>query len=226
MFEDIQHQQTVPSPRATANTKVYEEIYRHARLREAELLDIIKMLKNEVNSMRKRFSLIRTERQQQHHLQHPSSSSLSSSTHNMTPHTPKKSMAGRSFTASDTAISQSNPASGASVPMTTQDLEYEGDHESVASYKEDMDMDANNSMMTYDPEQEARLQYLKQAFSGFFRAKNAVEMQHLGRVICAILGVPIEEQAEILDGITKLSPAVVATSTIDSITQQIASIFS
>lgn len=83
----------------------------------------------------------------------------------------------------------------------------------------------DESSVFYDPEQEARLMYLKQAFSGFFRAKNTVEMQHLGRVICAILGVDIEEQATILESITKLSPAVVATSTIESITQQLASIF-
>ena len=75
-------------------------------------------------------------------------------------------------------------------------------------------------------ERQQRLIYLRQAFVGFFKAKHAVEMQHLGRVICAILGVTIEEQTMILENISKLTPAVVASTTFDSFSQSFASIFS
>jgi hypothetical protein len=75
-------------------------------------------------------------------------------------------------------------------------------------------------------EREQRLVYLKQAFCGFFKAKQTVEMQHLARVICAILGVSVEEQELIMESIIKLSPAVVATSTLEMFSQQFASIFS
>lgn len=77
-----------------------------------------------------------------------------------------------------------------------------------------------------DAEREQRMVYLRQAFCGFFKAKQTVEMQHLARVICAILGVSVEEEATIMEGIIKLSPAVVATSTIEMFSQQFASIFS
>jgi hypothetical protein len=75
-------------------------------------------------------------------------------------------------------------------------------------------------------EREQRIVYLRQAFCGFFRAKNSVEMQHLGRVISAILGLSVEEQSMVLEGIVKLAPAVVATSTLESFSQQFSSIFS
>jgi hypothetical protein len=89
--------------------------------------------------------------------------------------------------------------------------------------------DANNSSNNTfedDAEREQRLLYLRQAFCGFFKAKHTVEMQHLGRVICAILGLSLEEQDQIMESITKLSPAVVATTTLESFSQSIASIFS
>lgn len=76
-----------------------------------------------------------------------------------------------------------------------------------------------------DAEREQRLVYLKQAFCGFFKAKHTVEMQHLARVICAILGVSVEEQEVIMENIIKLSPAVVATSTLEMFSQQFANIF-
>ncbi len=75
-------------------------------------------------------------------------------------------------------------------------------------------------------EREQRLIYLKQAFTSFLKAKNAIEMENLGRVICAILGVTIEEENSIMENILKLTPAVVATSTFDSFSQSFASIFS
>jgi hypothetical protein len=77
-----------------------------------------------------------------------------------------------------------------------------------------------------ESEREQRIVYLRQAFCGFFKAKNSVEMQHLGRVICAILGVSIEEQNSVLEAIGRLVPAVVATSTIESLSNQLSSIFS
>jgi hypothetical protein len=70
-----------------------------------------------------------------------------------------------------------------------------------------------------------QVQYLRQAFCGFVRAKQSVEMQHLGRVICAILGLSPTEQAGVMDAIAKLSPAVVATSTLESLSANISSYF-
>ena len=75
-------------------------------------------------------------------------------------------------------------------------------------------------------EREQRLIYLKNAFCGFFKAKQGVEMQHLGRVICAILGLSAAEQESVMDSISKLAPAVVATSTFDAISGSLSSIFS
>jgi hypothetical protein len=72
-----------------------------------------------------------------------------------------------------------------------------------------------------DDERENRLVYLKQAICSFFKAKHAVKMQHLGRVICAILGVSVEEEHQIMENIVKLTPAVVATSTIESFSQSL-----
>jgi hypothetical protein len=72
-----------------------------------------------------------------------------------------------------------------------------------------------------DDEREQRLLYLRQAFCGFFKAKQEVEMQHLGRVICAILGVSGEEQATIMDSICKLTPAMVATSSLETLSNNL-----
>jgi hypothetical protein len=65
---------------------------------------------------------------------------------------------------------------------------------SVSSAKSDCLMNESSESLE---EYSQRLLFLRQAFTGFFRAKTTVEMQHLGRVICAILGVTIEEQAVI-----------------------------
>lgn len=73
----------------------------------------------------------------------------------------------------------------------------------------------------FDDEREQRLIYLKQAFCGFFKAKQEVEMQHLGRVICAILGVTGEEQATIMDSICRITPALVATSSLEMLSNNI-----
>jgi len=88
-----------------------------------------------------------------------------------------------------------------------------------------MMMESNSANNALPKEQEQRLVYLKQAFVGFFKAKQSVEMQHLGRVICAILGVSIEDQTVIMEQILRLSPTVVANSTFESFSQQIVNIF-
>mmetsp|Transcript_105687 Transcript_105687/g.207263 ORF Transcript_105687/g.207263 Transcript_105687/m.207263 type:complete len:335 (+) Transcript_105687:93-1097(+) len=77
-----------------------------------------------------------------------------------------------------------------------------------------------------DGEREQRLMYLRQAFCGFFKAKQGMEMQNLARVMCAILGVSEEEQAEILESIERLVPALVATSTLESLSYNLTSFFS
>ena len=67
--------------------------------------------------------------------------------------------------------------------------------------------------------------YLKQAFCGFFKAKQALEVEHLGRVMCAILGLTADEQVLVMEGIAKWSTAVVASSTIESFTYNFTSLF-
>eukprot|EP00601_Ochromonadales_sp_CCMP2298_P017928 CAMPEP_0173222944 /NCGR_PEP_ID=MMETSP1142-20121109/3523_1 /TAXON_ID=483371 /ORGANISM="non described non described, Strain CCMP2298" /LENGTH=137 /DNA_ID=CAMNT_0014151073 /DNA_START=18 /DNA_END=431 /DNA_ORIENTATION=+ len=76
-----------------------------------------------------------------------------------------------------------------------------------------------------DGETEQRLIYLRQAFVAFFRAKQGVEMQNLARVICAILGI-VEEQAQIMESIARLSTALVATSTLESLSYNFSNLFS
>lgn len=71
-----------------------------------------------------------------------------------------------------------------------------------------------------DPEQQ--LHYLKQAFSGFINARQAAEMQQLGRVMCVILGFAPEEQAKLNDNISKMTPVNTA---LDNISAGIASFF-
>ena len=75
-------------------------------------------------------------------------------------------------------------------------------------------------------EREQRLIYLRQAFCGFFRAKQGLEMQNLARVMCAILAVEAEEQSAIMESIERLVPALVATSTIESLSYNFSSLFS
>lgn len=170
------------------------------------------MLKNEVNSMRKRFSLIKHER----------SSGISRlGTNSGSFMTPFKGGGAGQFAAS-------TPTTGSRQRVSQQSAS-QNQHPSSSDFSEvsveEVEEDGEDDNEGFRQDREARMLYLRQAFSGFFRAKNAVEMQHLGRVICAILGVDIEEQAVIMDSILKLSPAVVATTTIESITQQLASIF-
>lgn len=74
-------------------------------------------------------------------------------------------------------------------------------------------------------ERALKLQFLRQAFVGFFAAKDVVQMQHLGRVICSMLALRWEEEAEVMATIEKVSPAVVATFAIETLTQHIVQFF-
>ena len=74
-------------------------------------------------------------------------------------------------------------------------------------------------------EREQKIIYLKQAFCGFFKAKHAVEMEHLGRVICAILGLSNEEQMSVMEGIESLAPIRSASTTFEAFTSNFTSLF-
>lgn len=83
----------------------------------------------------------------------------------------------------------------------------------------------HNSISFGDEVKEQRILYLQNAFRGFVRAKEPVEVQHLGRVICTILNFPAEEQKLINDKIANFAPAIVSSSSIDSFSNQISSFF-
>lgn len=67
------------------------------------------------------------------------------------------------------------------------------------------------------PDLEQQFQYLRQAFFGFMKAKDASEMQQLGRVICAILSMSQEEQIIVNDSIARMLPSVVVSHSLDNI---------
>jgi hypothetical protein len=83
----------------------------------------------------------------------------------------------------------------------------------------------NNSIACGEEIKEQRILYLRNAFRGFVRAKEVVEVQHLGRVICTILGYPTEEQKLITDTIANFAPAIVSAASSDSLSNQISSFF-
>ena len=127
-------------------------------------------------------------------------------------HTPRK-KGGVPHTSSDSNIQQqvngeNNASSSAAAAVAKDEEEWE------------------DSGSGSDGEREQRLMYLRQAFCGFFKAKQGMEMQNLARVMCAILGVSEEEQAEILESIERLVPALVATSTLESLSYNLTSFFS
>lgn len=78
---------------------------------------------------------------------------------------------------------------------------------------------------TKGDEKDQQIAYLKQAFCGFFKAQKIVEMEHLGRVICAILVLSVEEQGQVMDGISSLAPLLSASSTIETITSNFSFVF-
>ena len=72
---------------------------------------------------------------------------------------------------------------------------------------------------------EQRLSYLRNAFSRFVQAKDAVEVQNIGRVICTILSFSNDEQAVVNAAIERVSPAIVASSQIDTLSSSVSSFF-
>lgn len=76
-----------------------------------------------------------------------------------------------------------------------------------------------------DEEREQRLLYLRQAFCRFFKAQAGVEMENLGRVICAILGLTEDEKTMVMESISKIAPAVAVSSTFDSVTSAFENLF-
>jgi hypothetical protein len=62
-----------------------------------------------------------------------------------------------------------------------------------------------------------RLLYLRQAFVAFFRSRKGVEMQHFGRVICAILRLDEEEQNFVMTAVDKLAPALEEWTVLDAL---------
>lgn len=97
--------------------------------------------------------------------------------------------------------------------------------ESALEYADDQPFQ-DVTLIEEEDEREQRLIYLRQAFCGFFRAKQGVEMQNLARVMCAILGVGQDEQLVIMESIARLVPALVATTTLESLSYNFSSLFS
>lgn len=128
----------------------------------------------------------------------------------------------RTTSGSDTNLAAQGHSHGPASPDQSQNhthalsagmLEYADDHMQDITLTEEED------------EREQRLIYLRQAFCGFFRAKQGVEMQNLARVMCAILGVAPDEQSAIMESIDRLVPALVATTTFESLSYNFSSLF-
>lgn len=193
-----------------------EEFYKRAISRENELLEQMKVLKNEVNSLRGRVSIMN------HSLGSASTASIHHHNSGSNQNLQQQGMTPRAAVGSPSKAPHhphQQPPLPSSLMKSTDELEA---HRFAGA------MEGGEVVLSSEEEyeREQRLLYLKQAFVGFFKAKQAVEMQHLGRVICAILGVSVEEQEQIMEHIVKLTPAVVATSTFESFSQSFASIFS
>jgi len=75
---------------------------------------------------------------------------------------------------------------------------------------------SNTTVSLTEREQE----YLRQAFVGLFLAKQdklQLEMQHLGRVLCALLKLSDQQKHEVLERINLLATAAVAKESLDSV---------
>ena len=123
-----------------------------------------------------------------------------------------------------TALQSSGPGSPSSEPGAPSSSVALSGTVAVGGFSEDQLQDV--TLTEEEDEREQRLIYLRQAFCGFFRAKQGVEMQNLARVMCAILGVGEEEQVLIMDSIARLVPALVATTTLESLSYNFSSLFS
>ena len=89
----------------------------------------------------------------------------------------------------------------------------------------DASLPAKHSQDAFEEAREQRLSYLRNAFSRFVQAKDAVEVQNIGRVICTILNFSNEEQEIVNAAIMRFSPAIVASSTIDNFSTTVSSFF-
>jgi hypothetical protein len=208
-------------PLSSSLTSFNEELYSRAILRENELLDQIKLFKSEINHLRSRLSIMNNPATStSSSIQLVSQQSNSSSVHH---HHYYPSSSPTSSVSPKTHPESSSKTSGSSSLMRSVDEEMKEGSGSMSVRAAPASGIVALTQADYD--REHRLVYLKQAICSFFKAKHTVEMQHLGRVICAILGVSIEEEQQIMENIVKLAPAVVATSTIESFSQSFASIF-
>jgi len=180
-----------------------EELYRRAVVREAELLDRLRALKVEVQLLRSRQSLISSTPRKSH------------------PHL-------RATSGSDSnLVAQGHAHAGEGKGPASPETSRRHVHMSgMLEFAEDHDHMQDVTLTEEEDEREQRLIYLRQAFCGFFRAKQGVEMQNLARVMCAILGVEPSEQTIIMESIDRLVPALVATTTLESLSYNFSSLFS
>jgi hypothetical protein len=212
-------------PLSSSLTSFNEELYSRAILRENELLDQIKLFKSEINHLRSRLSIMNNpaiSTSSSSSIQLVSQQSNSSSVHHHH-YYPSSSPASSVSSKTHPEVGSSFKTAGSSSLMRSVDEEMKEGSGSMSVRAATASGIVALTQADYDGEH--RLVYLKQAICSFFKAKHTVEMQHLGRVICAILGVSIEEEQQIMENIAKLAPAVVATSTIESFSQSFASIF-
>jgi hypothetical protein len=110
-----------------------------------------------------------------------------------------------------------NMSGYSSVPRTVKESSQESNSAKLSNSTNDTD--------SIEEAREQRLSYLRNAFSKFVQAKDAVEVQNIGRVICTILNFSNEEQVLVNAAITRFSPAIVASSTIDNLSSTVSSFF-
>ena len=132
----------------------------------------------------------------------------------------------RTTSGSDTNLAAQGHSHGPASPDQSQSQNQNHTHALSAGMLEYADDHMQDITLTEEEdEREQRLIYLRQAFCGFFRAKQGVEMQNLARVMCAILGVAPDEQSAIMESIDRLVPALVATTTFESLSYNFSSLF-
>ena len=130
----------------------------------------------------------------------------------------------RTASGSDTNLAAQGHSHGPASPDQSQNQNHaQALSAGMLEYAEDHMQDI--TLTEEEDEREQRLIYLRQAFCGFFRAKQGVEMQNLARVMCAILGVAPDEQSAIMESIDRLVPALVATTTFESLSYNFSSLF-
>lgn len=132
-------------------------------------------------------------------------------------------------------VTSIHPSSDASIASQNIDISlinhlahhpqaYQQNHNEESEDEEDERVYVDK-LIEHPQEREMRLHFLRQAFIALFTAQDMIHVQHLGRVMCSILGVRMEEEAVIMETIDKISPAIVATFAIESLTHQLAQFF-